>query len=131
MNMFSAGLVLQLFPSDASANIILSHKHTSASTWFHLLSCLPYSLYALHHPHYIYLAEKLQMPFPNATPYTQPPFALSPLPPALLCHSLEFTSKPEAEIYSPASLSFFMEAISFCLVPSITGLGQTAVHISL
>ena len=38
MNVFSMGQVLPIFPSDASANIISSHKHTSASTWFHLLS---------------------------------------------------------------------------------------------
>jgi len=35
--MFSVGQVLHILPSDASANIISSHKHTFASTWFHLL----------------------------------------------------------------------------------------------
>ena len=132
MRMFSVGQVLQIFPSDAPANIISSHKHTSGSTWFHLLSS--------------YVSPTVSMPYTTLTVCTwlknyeclflmlnatRLPLALSALPPSLLCHSLEFTSKPEAEICSPASFSFFIEAICFCIVAGITGLGHSTVHVSL
>lgn len=124
MNTFSVGQVFPIFPLDASVSIISSHKHTFASTWFHLLSS--------------YVSPTVSMPYATLTVYPWlksyeclfvmlHPTHILPL----LCHSLEFTSKPEAEIYSPASLFFYKEDIHFCLVPSITGLGQSTVHISL
>lgn len=100
---------------------------------FHLLSShvsptvsTPYTTLTVHN-----WLKNYKRLFPILHPYIHVPFALAPLPPPLLCHSLEFKTKPEAETYSHTSLSFITEAVSFCLVPSITGLDQSVVHISL